>query len=68
MASRLYVVPEQSEVSWFPLMAPKLFPDVSLLTCCRALPANATVKKGRKIPSKITTIWISAQLTEIAAS
>lgn len=58
----------RAEVSWFSVMAPKLFPAVSLLTRCRAVPANANVKKGRKILNKINTIWISAQLTEITSS
>lgn len=58
----------RAEVSWFSVMSPKLFPAVSLLTRCRAIPANANVKKGRKIPNEINTTWISAQLTEITST
>lgn len=42
----------RAEVSWFPAMAPKLFPAVSLLTSCRALPANAHVKWGEESQAK----------------
>lgn len=58
----------RAEVSWFSVMAPELFPAGSLLTRCRAIPANANVKKGRKIPKQINTTWISTQLTEITSS
>lgn len=46
-------------------MATKLFLAVSLLTCSRAIPANASVIKGVKVPNQINTTWISAQLNKI---
>lgn len=57
----------RAAVSWFSVMATKFFPAVTLLTCSRAIPANANVIKGIKIPHKINTTWISAQLNEITS-
>lgn len=58
----------RAAVSWFSVVATKLFPAVSLLTCSRAIPANASVIKKIKIPNEINTTWISAQLNKIISS
>lgn len=58
----------RAAVSWFSVMATKLFLAVSLLTCSRAIPANASVIKGITIPNEINTTWIGAQLNEITLS
>lgn len=49
------------------MMATKLFPAMSLLTCSRAIPANTSVIKGIQIPDEINTTWISAQLSKITS-
>lgn len=36
----------RAEAFWFRVMVPVCFPATSLLACCRATPANASVKRG----------------------